>query len=68
MDDALLIEILIDLQVEVKAIHDCLRLDAQIPLLTIQGRREDAELERESFREESVKQLARLRSHASGVP
>jgi hypothetical protein len=64
MDDALLIELLIDLQVEVKAIHDCLRLNVQVPLLTIQGRREDAELERESFRDEAVKQLARLRSRA----
>ena len=70
MDDALLIEVLIDLQVEVKALQDCLLLDAQIPLLTIQARRDDAmlESEREQHREAVLKRLAELRTLAANAP
>lgn len=43
MDDSLLLEALIDTQVELKAIHDCL-LMLEIPYLTIQEKRKDAML------------------------
>ena len=67
MEDSLLIEALIDIQVELKAIHDCLIL-LEIPYLSIQEKRKDAGLERESFRGEAVKQFAALRLRASNAP
>jgi hypothetical protein len=68
MDDALLIEVFIDMQVELKALQDCLLLDVEIPLLTIQGRREDAMLNREDFRQDVLKRLGELRLLAANAP
>jgi hypothetical protein len=64
MDEALLIEVLIDMQAEIRALQECLRLDADVPLLTIQARRDDAmlETEREQHRETVLARLAELRT------
>jgi len=61
MDEALLIEVLTDLQVELKAIHECL-LAAEVPDLTLQAKREDAQMQRGEFRKDVVKRLAELRA------
>lgn len=67
MDDSLLLEALIDTQVELKAIHDCL-LMLEIPYLTIQEKRKDAMLGREEFRKDALKRLAEIRALALNAP
>ena len=69
MTDELLVEVLIDMQAEIKALQECLRLDADVPLLTIQARRDDAMLpiEREQHRADVLARLAELRTLSANV-
>jgi hypothetical protein len=64
MDEVLMIEVLIDLQAEIEALRECLRLDCDVPLLTIEARRSDAllETERGRHRDAVLKRLAELRT------
>jgi hypothetical protein len=66
-DAALLIEVITDLQVEIKAIHDCL-IDVETESLHLEAKREDARRERATIREDVVKRLAELRALVPNAP
>jgi len=67
MDEALLIEVITDLQVEIQTIHKCLEQVEVLPELVKEKRRE-VEQNRASIRSDAEKHLAVLRSGGQETP